>query len=141
MGEQTKTLTSMTDEFFALLSCITSAEDKVKGLKKQKDALQLKIIDVLNAEGMSQLKDASGRTVFLKEPRTYGSLNKENEKAAVSFLKRSWKLGFMFKESVSASALGRVIKDRLDKGLEVPEQFVTYYQKLELGYRKGSTKE
>lgn len=130
-------ITSMVDRFFETLDEIDAAEAVVKKLKSSRDAQQLAIIDTLEEQGMTQVKDAQDRTVFLKAPRIYASVNKENEKEAVELLKRSWKLGYLFKEQVSSSALGRIVSERLSKGLEVPEKFVTYYAKKEIGYRSG----
>lgn len=130
-------LTEMVDRFFATLEEIDQAEGKVQALKASRDGQQLAIIDTLEAQGMTQVKDIQGRMVFLKEPRVYASLNKENEKAAAEYLKRNLKLGYLFKEQVSSSALGRIVRERLAKGLAVPEEFVTYYAKKEIGYRSG----
>ena len=132
-----RTVVEKVDEFFRTLESITAAEDAVKALKERRDKLQLDIIDSLDGQGMTQVKDTAGRMVFLKEPRFYASINKENEKEATEFLKRNLKLGYLFKEQVSASALGRIVKERLTKGLAVPEKFVTYYAKKEIGYRNG----
>jgi hypothetical protein len=99
--------------------------------------LSLEIIETLEGMGLTQIKDPNGRTIFLKSPRIYGSINKENEAAAVKYLKNNLKLGYLFKEQVSSSALGRVISERLEKGLAVPEEYITYFAKRDVGYRTG----
>lgn len=137
MAEATPTsaLVSKVDQFFVLLDKIKEAEERVDALKAQKTALELNIIDTLEDQGVTQLKSATGQTIFLTEPRIYASISKEKEKEAVAYLKRTWKLGYLFKEQYSSSALGRVVKERLTKGLPVPEEFVTYFAKKALGHR------
>jgi len=132
-------LAEMVDGFFATLGEIKGIEERLDALKASRDRQQLAIIDTLEAQGMTQVKDTYGRTVFLKEPVLYASINKENEKAAIAFLKKSWKLGYMFKEQLSSSSLGKVVRERLSKGLIVPEEYVTYFAKKVIGYRTGKT--
>ena len=56
---------------------------------------------------------------------------------AIKFLKKSWKLGGLFEEKISGSALGEVVRERLEKGLSVPEEYVSYFVKKEIGRRSG----
>lgn len=137
-----KNLAQMVDEYFVLGADVKAKEDELSAAKEKREKAMNAVIDALENSGLKQMKDANGRIVFLQEPRIYGSINKENRDAAVKFLKKSWKLGYAFKEELSASTLGRVIKERLAKGLPVPEEFVTYHAKRQLGHRgAGAEKE
>lgn len=117
---------------------IAEAEEKMTALKRKKTAQELDIMETMKDQGTTQTKDNNGLVVFLKEARVYAEIKADKRAEAIKWLKRNLKLGYLFKENISSSQLGRVIKERLAKNLPVPEEFVKYYLKEELGYRSGT---
>ena len=88
----------------------------------------------LEDSGLSQAKDKDGRTVFMKEPTLYGSINKERQKEAFEWIRRTG-MGAALTERVSASALGRELKERLARNMPIKEDLVSYWLKKSLGHR------
>jgi len=136
----TVTLPMKIERFFEVKAKLVEAEDVVSKLSKQKEAMSFELIETLEAEGLQSAKDSKGRSVYLQAPRFYASINKENLSAARKYLKRNLKLGYLFRDELSSSALGRVVKERIEKGLDVPEEFITYTTKRTIGNRAGKSK-
>lgn len=136
MSEEDKTVAQRIEEFFKLKDTIANMDDSIKKHKAELEKMGEELIENMEASGLTQLKDASGRVVFLKTPAVYASIKKEKKEDALALLKGEWQLGDFIQESVSPSTLSRVVKERLETGKTVPDDLFSVFLKKKLGYRK-----
>lgn len=130
-------LSEKVNEFFSLDNRIKVLENDAKLLSKEQEALSQVIIEQMQNENLQQVKDSQGRMVYLNAPSVYASFNKENKDKAVSLLKNDWGLKDLFTETIPPTTLNRVIKERLEANLEVPQDCFSVFLKQKLGHRSS----
>lgn len=134
--KQASALAASVDKYFELTEVIGKLDDALEKVKKERESLNEKLVSDMTEGGLQQLKDAEGRMIYLRKPEVYASINKENEAEAIRMIKEDWGMSDLFKETIHAKALSRIVKERLEANEEVPDNLVKVYLKQKVGHRK-----
>ena len=111
-------------------------ELKIKEVSDSLDKVSNSLLSLMEESGMSQVKDLSGRTVFLCKPSVYAQIKGDVIEDALNFLRESWGVQDEIKETIAPATLSRIVKEKLEQGESVPDEFFSYYMKKKLGHRK-----
>lgn len=135
MGAVTPDVSVQLGKFFSVQGDIARLEEEIKAKKKELEQTNADLIELMEGCGLSQLRDTAGRTVYLKSPSVYASIKKDRKDEALEYVKTKWNSAEFVQATIPAQTLSRIVKEKLESGETIPDEFFSYYIKKKLGYR------
>jgi hypothetical protein len=126
----------LADKLAAIKDRLDAIADEESELKKEKEAVEKQLIDMMTAEEVEKFT-RNGRT-FFPQVKTNVSIKADEKEAAHAWLKENG-FGDLVKEQVNAQSLTSWYKEMTEQG-ELPEDFASMlnvFEKITIGMRKG----
>lgn len=126
----------LVDEIFQMKDRLKEISDEEKDIKEKINWTEKELLDRMEAEKLTQIKDDKGRVVFFLSPALHARINKANEEEAHKIIRDDWHEGDHIKETITPAVVSRIVKERINAGLHVDDEIFQYHIEQKLGMRK-----
>lgn len=132
--EPVKSDIGLMEDLFDELKRVDSLAEQAKEIKKRIEVIENELLDRMESDGVSQIKDTRDRIVYLQTPKVRARINKADQDEAFKAL-RNWEEGEHIKESIAPATVSRIVTERLRGGLHVDDEVFQYYLEPGIGVR------
>ena len=129
-------ITGKIAEFFRLKDESAKHKKLKEDYGSRADKLGIEIIERMESDSITQIKDVDGHVVYIQKPKLYASFKPGQKEDALKVIKEDWGLPELVQEGIAPSTLNTIIKERIEKGDPVPDGLFSTYFKKTLGHRR-----
>jgi len=115
-------------ELIYLKAQIADKENVLETLKKYRDEMQARLIEIMEADDRTSISYEGIGTVTLGKPKLYASYDKENQDQVIAFCSEEMGRPDVVKRTVHPSTLSTFIGELLEKGEKIPSFIKTYFK-------------